>query len=148
MKNKKQLITEKIMAIFIKLRQNKMREGKGYDKWYAQMVGKGEIDTNELARIIERNTTFKQGEIKGLITELVSEMKNQLADGKTVVLDDFGRFNLTVESEGAETKEKFDLRRNIKNIKCRFRAAGRRDPFKHTITEVFAEDVDVKREEE
>jgi predicted histone-like DNA-binding protein len=135
------------MAIFIRLRQNKMREGNGYNKWYARMVNMGEVGTNELARIIERNTTFKQGEIKGLITELVAEMKEQLAEGKTVMLDDFGRFSLTVESEGAETREKFDLRRNIKSIKCRFRAAGRRDPYKHTITEVFAEGVDVKKDE-
>ena len=136
------------MAIFIKLRQNKMRKDNTYDKWFAHVVGKGEVSTGELASIIERNTTFKRGEIKGLITELVSEMKHQLADGKTVVLDDFGRFHLTVESEGAESRSTFNVQRNIKAIKCKFRAAGIRDPHKHTITEVFGEGVDVKKEEE
>ena len=87
------------MSILIRLMQSKFKNKVQQSKWYAKVVSTGEIHTDELATIIESNTTFKRGEVQGLITELVDELKHQLSDGKTVVLDGFGRFHLTVESD-------------------------------------------------
>lgn len=133
------------MAIFIRLRKDKMGASKDHHKYYAHVVSAGEVDTEELASLIQENTTFKKGEVRGLIDELVSQMKRQLAMGQTINLDGFGRFHLSVESEGANTPEEFDIERDIKRVKCKFMPAGTRQGKQHgPITQLFGEGVDVK----
>jgi predicted histone-like DNA-binding protein len=133
------------MSIFIRLRKDKMGASKDHHKFYAHMVSAGEVGTDELASLIQENTTFKKGEVRGIIDELVAQMKRQLAMGQTVQLDGFGRFHLSVESEGAESPEAFDIQRDIKRVKCKFLPAGTRQG-KQTgpITQLFGEGVQVK----
>ena len=108
------------MSILIRLMQSKFKNKVQQSKWYAKVVSTGEIHTDELATIIESNTTFKKGEVQGLITELVDELKQQLSDGKTVVLDGFGRFHLTVESDLVAQQTDFNIHQHIRRIKCKF----------------------------
>ena len=115
------------MALLIRLKQYKNATKSSYGKWYADTVHVGEVHTEEIARRVSENTTFRPGEVKGLIDELVAEMKQQLQDSRVVVLDGFGRFRLTVESEGAETPGDFHLQRSIRKISCKFLASGWHD---------------------
>lgn len=132
------------MAVFIKLRKDMMGAEKSHHKYYAHTVSIGEADTEELASLIQENTTFKKGEVRGIIDELVAQMKRQLANGKTVQLDGFGRFHLSVESNGADSPETFDIAHDIKRVKCKFMPAGTRNG-KQTgpITQLFGQGVDV-----
>ena len=91
---------QKIMAVFIKLRQSRFKEENGGGKWFAQTVSRGEVHTDDIAKAIEENSTFKRGEVKGLIDELVETMTHELQMGKTVVLDGFGR---SLESPRTQT---------------------------------------------
>ena len=133
------------MAIFIRLRKDKMGANKDHHKYYAHMVSAGEVNTEELANLIQENTTFKRGEVRGIIDEMVSQMKRQLALGQTINLEGFGRFHLAVESEGADTPESFDIEKDIKRVKCKFMPAGSRQG-KQTgpVTQLFGEGVDVE----
>lgn len=115
------------MSLLVKLKKYENHTKSSYGKWYTDTVYTGEIHTTEIAEIISKNTTFRPGEVKGLIDELVSEMKNQLQDSKVVVLDGFGRFRLVVESEGVAEKEDFNLRHHLKRIVCKFLPAGTHD---------------------
>ena len=133
------------MAIFIRLRQDKMSLQKEHHKYYAHIVRTGDVTTEDLAARIQENTTFSRGEVRGLIDELVDEMKLELSNGHTVCLDGFGRFHLSVESEGAETPHDFDISHDIKRIKCKFLPAGTRSGHQTgKVMQLFGKDVDVK----
>ena len=85
------------MAIKIKLYQHKRKDLQG--KWYGRAVKAGEVTTKDLARIISHNNSVTESDVHAVIIALVKEMKNHLREGQTVVLDDFGRFHLTVQSD-------------------------------------------------
>lgn len=133
------------MAIFIKLVKNNIHTSKSYNKWHALVVRNGEIDTNDLAERLQEDTTFKKGEVKGLIDELVEEMKLQLQEGKTVNLNGFGRFHLTVESIPVNQSEDFNIQKDITAVKCKFNPASKRDTTTWNTIQVFAEGAEVRR---
>jgi len=133
------------MAIFIKLVKNNIHASSSYNKWHALVVRNGEIDTDDLAERLQENTTFKKGEVKGLIDELVEEMKIQLQEGKTVNLNGFGRFHLTVESNSVNKSEDFNIKKDITAVKCKFNPASKRDTTTWNTKQVFAEGAEVRR---
>jgi len=133
------------MAIFIKLRKDTMGNNTSTHKYYAHVVRTSDITTDDLADRLQENTTFSRGEVKGLIDDLVDEMKLQMSMGHTVVLNGFGRFHLAVESKGADSPGDFDIAHNIKRVKCKFMPAGTRGGIVNgTVTQVFGKGVDVK----
>ena len=88
------------MSLFVRLKKYKNKTKSSYGKLYTETVYTGEVHTREIAKAVSENTTFRPGEVKGLIDEIVAEMKRQLQDSQIVVLDGLGRFRLVVESEG------------------------------------------------
>ena len=134
---------QKIMAVFIKLRQSRFKEENGGGKWFAQTVSRGEVHTDDIAKAIEENSTFKRGEVKGLIDELVETMTHELQMGKTVALDGFGRFRLVVESQGVSTPEEFSQKKHVKGIRCKFLPAGERDRLTHTLVSPLTKDTKI-----
>lgn len=115
------------MSLFVRLKKYKNKTKSSYGKLYTETVYTGEVHTREIAKAVSENTTFRQGEVKGLIDEIVAEMKRQLQDSQIVVLDGLGRFRLVVESEGVEKEEDFNIKTDIKRIQCKFLPAGTRD---------------------
>lgn len=132
------------MSIFVKLKKYKNSSKSSFDKYYAQTVPAGEIHTDDLAETMCANTTFKPGEVKGLIEELVDEMKIGLQDGHVIVLDGFGRFQLVVQSEGVDDPKKFNLKQHIRKVACKFLPAGKRDKLTNKITRNFCDGVKVE----
>jgi len=131
------------MAIKIKLYQHKRKDLQG--KWYGRAVKAGEVTTKDLARIISHNNSVTESDVHAVIIALVKEMKNYLREGQTVVLDDFGRFHLTVQSDMVEKKEDFDLRKHIRRVLCKFTPSGHRNPFNRKLERPFCDDVDIER---
>ena len=86
------------MAVLIKLRQSKFSEQNGGGKWFAQTVSTGEVHTNDIARRIEENSTFKHGEVLGLISELVETMTHEA--GHALVATLYGHRWLQVTING------------------------------------------------
>lgn len=115
------------MSLFVRLKQYKNKTKSSYGKYYTEAVYTGEVTTREIAKAVSENTTFRPGEVRGLIDEIVAEMKRQLQNSNIVVIDGLGRFRLMVESEGVEKEEDFNLQRDIKSIRCKFLPAGKRD---------------------
>lgn len=139
-----------IMAVFIKLSQSKNATKSSFGKWYAQTVHTGEVHTEELARRISENTTFRPGEVKGIIDELVTVMTREMQDGHAVVIDGLGRFRLMVESEGVEKASDFNIARHVRRIVCKFLPATHRkgDDGERKATgrkeQLFSEGADVE----
>lgn len=131
------------MAISIRLQQSKITEENRGGKWHARVVSSGTTSTQDLAEAIQENTSFTRGEVTGIIMALVDEISYSLSQGNTVVLDGLGRFHLTVESDPVENREDFDIKKNIKGVKCKFLPASRRNPHTRKSTQDFATGVQV-----
>lgn len=133
------------MAILIKLFENKFGNTKTRGKWFAKTIKRGEAGISELAERVQENTTFKKGEVQGLIVELVDEMRQLLQDGQTVNLEGFGRFHLSVETNSVERPEDFRIQRDITAVKCKFVPAGHRVGKTGRIVQVLAKGAKVER---
>ena len=74
-------------------------------KWYAMAKSDGEITLKELC---SEFTGMNDSAVLAMLNELVKSLNRHLADGKIVRLGDFGSFQISFGSEGAETPEKFN----------------------------------------
>lgn len=75
------------MSLFVRLKQYKNKTKSSYGKYYTEAVYTGEVTTREIAKAVSENTTFRPGEVRGLIDEIVAEMKRQLQNSNIVVID-------------------------------------------------------------
>lgn len=132
------------MAILIKLMRNRMPHDKNSGKWFAKTLSAGVAHTEDIARRIEMNTTFTRGEVKGMMDALADTMTEMLQEGMTVVIDGFGRFQLSAESLPAKDPASFHLSTNVKGVKCRFRPLGRKNGRHGRLRKTFCEDAEVK----
>ena len=107
------------MSVEIRLEQSKFKDKKGAGKWYARTVSTGVTTTDDLADSIQENTSFSRGDVRGLVIALVDEISYRLRQGETVALEGLGRFHLTVESEPVDNPDDFDIKKTVKNVKCR-----------------------------
>jgi len=116
------------MAVHIKLIRNNIKKSSGYGKYYAKTISQGEVTLAEIAAQACRNCSFSESDIYGVVIELQNILKEQLSDGKTVVLPGIGRFSLRVESVGVETPKQFCIKKHITRIVCGFLPSSRRLP--------------------
>lgn len=77
-------------------------------KRYANAVNAGTMSQKEMARLLEEKSSLTIGDISNVIENLIVELPRQLMEGKSVKLGDFGSFRLSLSSEGAEDKKKFN----------------------------------------
>jgi len=76
-------------------------------KFYAQAKSSGELTFRQLAKeISEAGTTVSDTDVIAVLNDLVKIMRRNLSNGKIVRLGDFGAFQLSFGSEGAETEAK------------------------------------------
>lgn len=131
------------MAIKIRLLQHKRKALKG--KWYGRAVSNGEVHTKELARSISNDTTLTEADVHATIIALVKEMKDRLQDGNTVVLDGFGRFHLTIQSEMVDKPEDYNLKYHVRRILCKFTPAANRNQFDRHLERPLIDGADLSR---
>ncbi|MDR2057517.1 MAG: HU family DNA-binding protein [Dysgonamonadaceae bacterium] len=78
-------------------------------KWYASTKNTGEITLKALKKEIIKRTTVNYTDILAVLESLKQVLCEQLKEGKIVRLGDFGSFQVRIESEGAERKEKYTI---------------------------------------
>ena len=130
------------MAVHIKLIKNNIKSSSSYGKYFAKAVSQGEVTLDEIGEEICRNSSFSEGTVVGVVSELQDLLKEKLRAGQTVVLPGIGRFSLRVESVGVDNPKQFKLRRHITRIICGFLPSGHRVQGRR-ISYEFSEDVDV-----
>jgi predicted histone-like DNA-binding protein len=90
-------------------------------KWYATAKSAGELTFRQLSKeIAEGSTTVSDTDVLAVLNDLTKILRRHLSDGRIVRFGDFGSFQISVGSEGAETKEKFNASL-IKTRKVAFR---------------------------
>lgn len=107
------------MAVKYKIYQNN-RKGAFNGKWYARAVHEGTVTTDELADIMQNNSTVKRSDILAVISELVEVMRMQLQNSMRVKLDRFGTFKLGISTSPADTAKEFTSTGNVKGMHVLF----------------------------
>lgn len=101
-------------------RKNSQRKGK----WYAKLVPGETVGVKELAEHLASHTsTFSKGEITGMLTDLVSCIRELCLDGYQVKIPDLAIFSLGISTKPANTAKEFAAK-NIVAVKLRARATG------------------------
>ena len=109
------------------LKQNKNALSPIYGKWFAYPVIEETINLDALAEhMSNHNTPYSEGVIKGLLTDMISCIKELLLEGKNVKIDDLAIFSLGIKNSkgGSNTEEDFSVTKNINGVKLRARATG------------------------
>lgn len=71
----------------------------------AALVGNGEVSFKELKEEVASITSLGKGDCDNAITTLTELMTKHLNAGRTVVLGDFGRFRVSLNSKSVERAE-------------------------------------------
>jgi hypothetical protein len=108
------------------LKQNKNRKSPAFGKWFAFPVIEETIDLDALAEhMSNHNTPYSKGAIKGMLTDMVSCIKELLLEGKNVKIADLAIFSLGIKNNGgAVSEDVFTVSKHIKGVKLRARATG------------------------
>ena len=109
------------------LKQNKNEESKVFGKWFAYPVIEETLNLDSLAEhMSNHNSPYSKGVIKGLLTDMISCIKELLLEGKNVKVDDLAIFSLGIKNKkgGATSEDEFSISKNIDGVKLRARATG------------------------
>lgn len=96
-----------------------------HNKWFAYPVKEEMVELDKLAdHMAAHNTPFSSGAIKGILTDMVSCIKELLLEGKSVKIPDLAIFYVGIKNMpgGAETEEAFNVSENVKNVRMLARA--------------------------
>ena len=114
-----------MLLYVLKLNQNaKMPEA--YGKYYAYPVITQTVGIDGLAEhMASHNTPFSKGAIKGMITDMVSCVKELTLQGFAVKIDDLAIFSIGIRNkEGAASEKEFTIAKNIDGFRLRARGTG------------------------
>jgi len=108
------------------LKQIKIASSRAYGKWFAKNVVEETIDLDGLAEhMSNHNSPYSKGVIKGLLTDMISCIKELLLEGKNVKIDDLAIFSLGIKNKvAANNEEEFSVSKNVEGVKLRARATG------------------------
>ena len=102
-----------MLLYVLKLNQNaKMPEA--YGKYYAYPVITQTVGIDGLAEhMASHNTPFSKGAIKGMITDMVSCIKELTLQGFAVKIDDLAIFSIGIRNkEGSASEKEFTIAKN------------------------------------
>ena len=86
-------------------------------------IADGEVTQKDLCNQIEELTTLTEPDVLAAISALRKVMVRGLANGQIVRFGDFGSFQVSLSSDGAESTDKFKTD-SIRDVKIVFRAGA------------------------
>ena len=109
------------MACKYRLGKNTNVKSAGYNKYYARTHTQGLVSNEELAkRMAARNTTYSEGEMRGLIIDLTALIRELAYEGRAVKIDNLGIFWVGAKSKGVTDPTKFNATTDVTSCwKCR-----------------------------
>ena len=109
------------------LKQYKNSRSSIFRKWLAYPVIEETLDLNALAKhMASHSSPYSEGVVRGVLTDMVKCIKEQLLEGKNVKIDNLAIFSVGIKNSkgGATSEEEFNLTKNISSVKLRARATG------------------------
>ena len=89
-------------------------------KYYPCAVSKGEMQLDDLAKIISGRSSMSKADCYGVIMALSDVIGEALSNGNIVKIDSLGTFQLILQGTAAETEEAFG-KSNIKGAKISYK---------------------------
>lgn len=87
------------MALKYRITKRKDNIGpEGQEYYIMQAIGTGEIDIKRLSYLISNECTVKRPDVVAVLTALGDKMKELLADGHVINLENIGRFKMGFKS--------------------------------------------------
>ena len=77
-------------------------------KWYANTRNTGDVTVRALGKEIAARSTVSPADTQAVLVALTEVLVEHLAEGKIVRLGDFGSFQVSINSKGAESEAKFN----------------------------------------
>lgn len=113
-------------------------------KYYPQLIVVGNPATlDSIAAKMKETSSLSTGDIQSVLTNFVSVMRQELFNGHSVSIANFGVFSLSASTEGSEKRDDC-LPKNIKALSINFRASTSiRPQVKATRAEDKIEFVDI-----
>ena len=85
------------MAIFYRLVRDERKDSPYKGMYFARAVNLGTIETDELARIIERNCSVKRSDVLAVLAELSDTIRLLLAQYHKLLLPDVNVDGVTLD---------------------------------------------------
>jgi len=89
-------------------------------KYYAQAISTGKTTLSPLSKRISQISTVSTIDTMATLEGFLQVVPEEIAEGRIVKLGDFGRFSLTLSSEGTDGEDQFTSAK-IKKYTVRFR---------------------------
>ncbi|MBO5157147.1 MAG: DNA-binding protein [Prevotella sp.] len=102
------------------------REPQAEKLWYGNVRHENPImELDDLAKhMSEHNSPYSKGLIKGILTDMVSCIKEKVLEGFKVKINDLAIFSLKVKSKGEANAKDWTVQKNITNVHLNARATG------------------------
>ena len=105
--------------------QNNRSNSHYLGKWYARATHSQTLGLEDLsAHMASHNCPFSKGTIKGVLSDMVVCIKEQVLQGNAVKIEDLAIFSLGIQSKPADSIAAFNAKENIANYFLRARATG------------------------
>lgn len=112
------------MAVFYKLSKNTNQKSTQFGKYSGRAVVTETKGITELAaHMAGHGSPYSKGTIQGVITDMVSCIRELALSGVATKLDNLAIFSLGIQTSHAEAG-KFNVKDNVKRYKLRARATG------------------------
>ena len=108
-----------------KVYQDKRKNSKTKDYWYARAVVDQTYSLEQLAEYMSaHNTPYSKGAIAGVLTDMVGCIRELVLEGVAVKIPDLAIFSAGIRSQGVEKLEDFNPVKDIYQPHLRARASG------------------------
>lgn len=115
------------MALKFQLAQKSNPMSKDEKLWYGSVRHEEPtMSLDDLAEhMAEHNTPYSKGTIVGILTDMVSCIKEKTLEGRKVKIDNLAIFSLQVKSKGESDPKQWTVQKNITNVHLSSRATGK-----------------------
>ena len=94
-------------------------------KWYGRIFYEETVDLDGLAEhMISHCSSYSKGQLKGIITDMVSCIHELTTQGKKVKLPDLGIFRIKAQGKGAKSLEDLSTMEHVISLNLGFRPVG------------------------
>ena len=106
--------------LFYKLYQNNNSNSKSFGKWFGRTVMTEKVGIDVIAQRMQDSCTVKRSDVKAVLEELGSTIKDILQDSKRVEIPGMGCFKLSISTKGEDDKGEWTASSDVKRVKVLF----------------------------
>ena len=108
------------MAVIYRMSKDTRKHTAHPGKWFPRPVNLGTIETDQLARLVQRNCSVKRSDVVAVLIELSEVIQQLLRDSHRVRLDGIGSLMVGLSSDPCDTPRDFS-REKLRNIHICFK---------------------------